>query len=67
MFERELLYNISMTAREKRISENIRRWRAMTESERRILMHAANVQHAANSMAMEGEPVSEKWLKANAR
>ena len=56
-----------MTTREKRMYANIEKWRSLPEAERRVVLRASNVKRVANSMAMEGEPVSKRWLKKNAR
>lgn len=56
-----------MTASEKRMYENIEKWRSLSRSERRSISRASNVGRVASSMAMEGEPVSELWLQKNAR
>ena len=52
--------------RQQRINQNIANWRALPKEERRRIMRATTAQFAANSMAMEGEPVSQEWLKKNA-
>ena len=55
-----------MTAREQKIHQNIAKWRSLPESERRRILYSTAVTHVANSMAMEGEPVSQEWLCKNA-
>ena len=56
-----------MTTREKRMYQNIEKWRSLPESERRSILRASAVQQVASSMAMEGEPVSKAWIQKNAR
>lgn len=56
-----------MTTQEKRMYANIEKWRSLSKSERRSILRASNVKRVASSMAMEGEPVSESWLRKNAR
>ena len=56
-----------MTTKEKRMYANIEKWRSLPKSKRHSILHASNVERVANSMAMEGEPVSELWLQKNAR
>ena len=43
--------------------EAIERWRALPPEERRRLHQEAIPRHVANSMAMEGEPVDEEWIR----
>ena len=47
--------------------QNVAKWRNLSKKERRSVSRAANVEKVVNSMAMEGEPVSELWLRENAR
>ena len=56
-----------MTTKEKRMYQNVEKWRSLPRPERRSILRASNVKRVASSMAMEGEPVSESWLKKNAR
>jgi len=42
----------------------IQHWRSLPLAERRRQHLEAIPRHAANSMAMEGEPVDEAWLRA---
>lgn len=56
-----------MTAKEQRAYENIRKWRSMDNKQRKAFLRTSAVKQTASSMAMEGEPVSAKWLKKNAR
>lgn len=56
-----------MTTKEKRIYQNIEKWRSLPKSKRHSILRASNVKQVASSMAMEGEPVSELWLQKNAR
>ena len=56
-----------MTTKEKRMYANIEKWRSLSRAERHAISRASNVERVANSMAMEGEPVSEVWLQKNAR
>lgn len=46
-----------------KLKEVIRRWRALPEEERRRIHQEAIPRHVANSMAMEGEPVDEAWIR----
>ena len=39
------------------------RWRSLPEEERRRRHLQAIPRHVANSMAMEGEPVDEEWIR----
>ena len=41
----------------------IRRWRNLSREERQRRHIAAIPSHVANSMAMEGEPVDEEWIR----
>jgi len=41
----------------------IERWRSLPEEERRRRHLEAIPRHVANSMAMEGEPVDEEWIR----
>ena len=43
--------------------EAIKRWRSLPDEERRRRHQAAIPRHVANSMAMEGEPVDEAWIR----
>ena len=43
--------------------EAIERWRRLPEEERRRRHQEAIPRHVANSMAMEGEPVDEAWIR----
>ena len=43
--------------------EAIERWRSLPPEERRRLHREAIPRHAANSMAMEGQPVDEEWIR----
>ena len=56
-----------MTIREKRMQQNIKKWRSLSQAERRSILRTSNVELVASSMAMEGEPVSDSWLQKNAR
>ena len=56
-----------MTVKEKMIYANVEKWRSLPKRERRSILRASNVERVANSMAMEGESVSELWLRKNAR
>ena len=38
-------------------------WRSLPEEERRRRHQEAIPRHVANSMAMEGEPVDEAWIR----
>ena len=40
----------------------VARWRAMSDSEKVHRRRAAVVDHVVHSMAMEGEPVSDRWI-----
>ena len=56
-----------MTAKEKRMYQNVEKWRSLSPAERRSILRISNVKQVASSMAMEGEPVSKLWLQKNAR
>lgn len=56
-----------MTTKEKRIYQNVEKWRNLSKAERHSILRASTVKQVASSMAMEGEPVSELWLQKNAR
>ena len=43
--------------------EAIERWRGLPPEERRRRHLEAIPRHVANSMAMEGEPVDEAWIR----
>ena len=43
--------------------EAVQRWRELPPEERRRRHLEAIPRHVANSMAMEGEPVSETWIR----
>ena len=43
--------------------EAIQRWRGLLPEERRCRHLEAIPRHVANSMAMEGEPVDEAWIR----
>ena len=43
--------------------EAIERWRGRLPEERRRRHLGAIPRHVANSMAMEGEPVAEEWIR----
>ena len=44
--------------------EAVERWRSLPLEERRHRRLEAIPRHVANSMAMEGEPVDEEWIRA---
>ena len=44
-------------------TEAVKRWRSLPEAERRRRHQEAIPRHVANSMAMEGEPVDETWIR----
>ena len=46
-----------------RWTEVIERWRNLPPEERRRRHIEAIPRHVANSMAMEGEPVDEAWIR----
>ncbi len=52
-----------MTMTEAEWDEMIRRWRALPLEERQRRHLESIPRHVANSMAMEGEPVSEEWIR----
>lgn len=56
-----------MTAKEQKMYRNVEKWRSLSRAERYSILRVSNVKRVANSMAMEGEPVSETWLQKNAR
>ncbi|MFF0284480.1 hypothetical protein ACFYSW_29830 [Rhodococcus aetherivorans] len=41
----------------------VARWRALPENEKVYRRRAAMVDHVIHSMAMEGEPVSDRWIE----
>ena len=43
--------------------EAVKRWRRLPPEERRRRHLEAIPRHVANSMAMEGEPVNEAWIR----
>ena len=43
--------------------EAVERWRRLSPEERRRRHLEAIPRHVANSMAMEGEPVNEAWIR----
>ncbi len=43
--------------------EAIERWRRLPPEERRRIHLEAIPRHVANSMAMEGQPVDEEWIR----
>ena len=45
------------------LMEIIGRWRSLPPEERRRRHVEAIPRHVANSMAMEGEPVDEAWIR----
>jgi hypothetical protein len=45
------------------IEARLAKWRALPEDQRRGAWRSVLVERVANSMAMEGEPVSEAWIK----
>ncbi|AUM20204.1 hypothetical protein [Rhodococcus ruber] len=50
-----------MTTRDVRAL--VARWRALPESEKVRRRRAAVVDHVIHSMAMEGDPVSDRWIE----
>lgn len=48
---------------ESTLKEIIRRWRSLPEEERQRIHLEAIPSRVANSMAMEGEPVDEEWIR----
>jgi hypothetical protein len=46
-----------------RIEARLAEWRALPEADRRTAWQAVLVERVANSMAMEGEPVSDQWIQ----
>ena len=47
--------------------EAVQRWRELPPEEQRRRHLEAIPRHVANSMAMEGEPVNETWIRRLAR
>ena len=47
----------------KNCMEAIKRWRSLPEEERQRRHQESIPRHVANSMAMEGEPVDEAWIR----
>lgn len=47
--------------------ENVNKWRGLSLGKRRSFLRVSAVKHVKTSMAMESEPVSDLWLKQNAR
>lgn len=62
-----LCYNFFMTALEQRMYKNIADWRKLPKAEQRKIRHSSVMSRVVNSMAMEGEPVSEEWIRKNSR
>lgn len=48
---------------DKELMKAINHWRSLPLEERRRQHLEAIPRHVANSMAMEGEPVDEEWLR----
>ena len=48
---------------DRRWIEAIEHWRSLPEEERRRRHQKAIPRRVANSMAMEGEPVDEAWIR----
>lgn len=45
------------------VRAQVARWRALPDSEKVHRRRAAVVDHVIHSMAMEGEPVSDRWVE----
>jgi predicted flap endonuclease-1-like 5' DNA nuclease len=53
-----------MTKSERtRIEARLAKWRSLPQAERLAAWRSVLVDRVANSMAMEGEPVSDQWIK----
>lgn len=52
-----------MTKSDHKWREAVERWRKLPLHERRRRHLEAIPRHVANSMAMEGEPVDEAWIR----
>ena len=48
---------------ETKWTQAVKRWRSLPPEERRRRHLEAIPRHVANSMAMEGEPVEEAWIR----
>ena len=62
-----ICYNIDMTALEQRMYKNIANWRKLSKVEQRKIRRSSVVSRVISSMAMEGEPVSQEWIRKNSR
>lgn len=49
--------------KDARLTKAIERWRSLPAEERRRRHQEAIPHHVAHSMAMEGEPVDEDWIR----
>ena len=56
-----------MTAKQNKMYQNIQEWRSLSSAKRRSVLRSTAVRQTAGSMAMEGEPVSQSWIKKNSR
>ena len=45
------------------IEARLAAWRALSDDQRRKAWRSVLVERVVNSMAMEGEPVSDEWIK----
>jgi predicted flap endonuclease-1-like 5' DNA nuclease len=51
------------TSQRTRIEARLAKGRSLSEAERAAAWRSVLVDRVANSMAMEGEPVSDQWIK----
>ena len=56
-----------MTALEQKMYKNIAEWRKLSAAEQHKIRHSSVVSRVISSMAMEGEPVSQEWIRKNSR
>ena len=56
-----------MTTLEQRMYKNIANWRKLSKVEQRKIRRSSVVSRVISSMAMEGEPVSQEWIRKNSR
>ena len=54
-----------MTALEQKMYKNIAEWRKLSKTEQRKIRRSSIVSRVVSSMAMEGEPVSQEWIRNN--
>ena len=52
-----------MTTLEQKMYKNIAEWRKLSKTEQRKIRRSSVVSRVISSMAMEGEPVSQEWIR----